>query len=223
MKTKTVKKMVYIANDGMEFNTEYECNVHEKDLERVKKEQEKESRERQLREQLKTFEIEFDDKCSFPYGDYINSDDNDYVYYYIQTPEQLSIVNEYYNQNIKHYGDGSDVEFPFMISIEINNCDTDESYFYLFNDEIKNIKEHLEPLGYTVVEKKDMYNNNDFTHENFIGDKDKIRDMLWLDKEAFLESYSYLTEEEYDNTKKILDNLLPVIKERVKKSIDNAI
>ena len=175
-----------------------------------------------LREQLKTFEIEFDNKCNFPYGDYINSDSNYYVYYYIQTPEQLSIVNEYYNQNIKRYSDNGDVEFPFVVNIEIINCDTDESYYYLFNDEMKNIKEHLEPFGYKVIKDEDVH-NNDFTHENFIGDKNKIRDMLWLDKEAFLESYSYLTEEEYDNTKKILDNLLPVVKERLKELIDNTI
>ena len=36
---------------------------------------------------------------------------------------------------------------------------------------------------------------------NFITDKEKMRDFNELDKEEFLKVYSYLTEEEYYNTK----------------------
>ena len=39
----------------------------------------------------------------------------------------------------------------------------------------------------------------------FIDDVDKMRDVKTLTKEEFLESYSYLTEEEYDETKKYFD------------------
>ena len=39
--------------------------------------------------------------------------------------------------------------------------------------------------------------------EGFINDKEKMRDFKTLTKEEFLESYSYLTEEEYDNTYKL--------------------
>lgn len=35
---------------------------------------------------------------------------------------------------------------------------------------------------------------------NFIDDKEKINDLFILTREDFLKSYSYLTEEEYDNT-----------------------
>lgn len=35
---------------------------------------------------------------------------------------------------------------------------------------------------------------------NFIDDKEKINDLLQLTKEQFMNMYSYLTEEEYDNT-----------------------
>ena len=35
---------------------------------------------------------------------------------------------------------------------------------------------------------------------NFIDDKEKINDLFWLTREQFLSSYSYITEEEYDNT-----------------------
>lgn len=34
----------------------------------------------------------------------------------------------------------------------------------------------------------------------FIDDAEKIRDMLFLSKEEWLESYSYMTEEEWDIT-----------------------
>lgn len=48
----------------------------------------------------------------------------------------------------------------------------------------------------------------DFTKGNFINDFEKMRDFMELDKDEFLECYSYLTEEEYDNTKEIYDRFL---------------
>lgn len=39
---------------------------------------------------------------------------------------------------------------------------------------------------------------------NFITDKEKMYDLLLLTKEEFLKSYSYLTEEEYNNTLDIM-------------------
>lgn len=35
---------------------------------------------------------------------------------------------------------------------------------------------------------------------SFIDDKEKMHDILWLTKEQFLNSYNYLTEEEYNAT-----------------------
>ena len=40
---------------------------------------------------------------------------------------------------------------------------------------------------------------------NFVWDKEKMKDFADLSKEDFLESYSYLTEEEYNNTVEILN------------------
>lgn len=39
---------------------------------------------------------------------------------------------------------------------------------------------------------------------NFIDDQEKIEDILLLNKNEFLQSYSYLTEEEYNNTLKLI-------------------
>lgn len=41
---------------------------------------------------------------------------------------------------------------------------------------------------------------NQFRFNNFVNDVEKLLDMLTLNKEEFLKSYSYLTSEEYDNT-----------------------
>ena len=47
----------------------------------------------------------------------------------------------------------------------------------------------------------------DFSNNTFFEDEEKMRDFSKLTKEEFLFSYSYLTEEEYNNTEKIV-NLL---------------
>lgn len=45
----------------------------------------------------------------------------------------------------------------------------------------------------------------DFKNQNFFTDFEKMRDFAELSKEEFLASYSYLTEDEYDNTKRLYD------------------
>lgn len=42
--------------------------------------------------------------------------------------------------------------------------------------------------------------------DNFINDKDKMRDFVKLTKDEFLASYSYLTEAEYEATHKLAPN-----------------
>ena len=49
-----------------------------------------------------------------------------------------------------------------------------------------------------------VVNDEDFTNDNFIDDEEKMRDFYELTKEEFLFSYSYLTEEEYDNTTRLV-------------------
>ena len=44
--------------------------------------------------------------------------------------------------------------------------------------------------------------------EPFTYDMEKLRDMLYLSKEEFLNSYSYLTEEEYENTVKAVMDII---------------
>ncbi len=47
--------------------------------------------------------------------------------------------------------------------------------------------------------------------EDFLDDPDKMRDFITLGKEEFLESYSYLTENEYEATVKLLGEIITEI------------
>jgi hypothetical protein len=55
---------------------------------------------------------------------------------------------------------------------------------------------------------------NDFKKGNFVNDAEKMRDFHRLTKEEFLQSYSYLTEEEYDNTLSIVNAKMDYMKFR---------
>lgn len=57
-----------------------------------------------------------------------------------------------------------------------------------------------------IIKKRDI-TASDFTESNFIEDSEKMADFVRLTKEQFLGCYSYLTEQEYDNTKKIYKRL----------------
>lgn len=48
---------------------------------------------------------------------------------------------------------------------------------------------------------------------NFIGDKEKMYDFTRLTKEEFMLSYSYLTDEEYDNTLVIYQQMINEIRD----------
>lgn len=69
-----------------------------------------------------------------------------------------------------------------------------------------------EIIAYFIANFGNRYNedsfivvNGGFTDANFLDDEEKMRDFYELTKEEFLASYSYLTEEEYDNTAKAVN------------------
>lgn len=47
--------------------------------------------------------------------------------------------------------------------------------------------------------------NTDIKNANFLDDIEKMHDFRILTKKQFLQSYSYLTEQEYDNTAKAVN------------------
>jgi hypothetical protein len=59
-------------------------------------------------------------------------------------------------------------------------------------------------FGNRYTEESFIVVNGGFTDGNFLDDEEKMKDFYELTKEEFLTSYSYLTEEEYDNTAKLV-------------------
>ena len=94
---------------------------------------------------------------------------------------------------------------------------TDKNY----NREIRNVREIFvmknfasanEIISYFIANFGNRYTeesfivvNGGFTDGNFLDDEEKMKDFYELTKEEFLTSYSYLTEEEYDNTAKLVN------------------
>lgn len=102
-------------------------------------------------------------------------------------------------------------------------------YHILDEDRKKlNLNTHLgKILKYSNVEEdKKMLENEkikkaveEYFANNFIDDKEKMDDMFLLSKDEFLNSYSYLTEESYDNTVKYLVvDALKIVNETLKNS-----
>ena len=58
---------------------------------------------------------------------------------------------------------------------------------------------------FNYFEPKAKEDKSIYANENFIDDEEKMRDFYELTKDEFLASYSYLTEEEYDNTAKLVN------------------
>ena len=76
---------------------------------------------------------------------------------------------------------------------------------------MKNFTSANEIISYFIMNFGDRFTedsfivvNGGFTDGNFLDDEEKMKDFYELTKEEFLASYSYLTEEEYDNTAKLV-------------------
>lgn len=73
--------------------------------------------------------------------------------------------------------------------------------------ESKEEQERLAKIS-DVMDKRVGEINNKELLPNFTDDEDKMKDFYILSKEEFLDSYSYLTDVEYDNTKLTIHNKL---------------
>lgn len=86
---------------------------------------------------------------------------------------------KYENSKIKIWGDIFDIATP-------QECADD------FNEDV-------------IDENGVIYHPRSLKNANFFDDEEKMKDYFDLSKEEFLASYSYLTEEEYDNTDRIIN------------------
>lgn len=67
----------------------------------------------------------------------------------------------------------------------------------------------------------DMLHQIELKMGNFIDDAEKMHDFRIMKKDEFLQSYSYLTEDEYDNTKLIYRaRRMPYYKKQLEKAIE---
>lgn len=79
----------------------------------------------------------------------------------------------------------------------------------LNENDVENIAENLMDNDYlfSLIDNEIRAELESYCSEikaNFIDDKDKIKDLLLLSKNEFLNKYSYLTEDEYNNTLKMI-------------------
>jgi hypothetical protein len=76
-------------------------------------------------------------------------------------------------------------------------------------DECSDSRPNEIKLYYKIIRRTKMNEANypsSLSQSNFLDDDEKMADFEILTKEEFLTSYSYLTEQEYDNTKREVNN-----------------
>ena len=99
---------------------------------------------------------------------------------------------------------GYDESAPWIVDEWIELYGADDVIFKDCNSKgytCADVKKEL--LKYFFMEEKDL--KGIYANENFIDDEEKMKDFYELTKEEFLMSYSYLTEEEYDNTARLVN------------------
>jgi len=90
---------------------------------------------------------------------------------------------------------------------DINGCDTQSAWEALGEIQEMILDHRNQYKLYKLSFSKDGYFGWEINeYEHFLTDAAKMRDFLELTKDEFLQSYSYLTEEEYDNTMELYED-----------------
>lgn len=101
---------------------------------------------------------------------------------------------------VKKYKD-YDNEYIIGFNYKIQDNKMEWGYGYYYGTDIEKAKNDFkDALAGKSLE-------NTFKEKSFQDDEEKMRDFYKLSKEDFFNSYSYLTEEEYENTKKIVNKI----------------
>lgn len=94
-----------------------------------------------------------------------------------------------------------DDQYIIGFNYKIQDNKIDWGYGYYYGTDLEKAKNDFAD----VLAGKSL--TDTFNDMNFINDEEKMRDFYNLSKDDFLNSYSYLSEKEYDNTKKyVLEN-----------------
>lgn len=134
---------------------------------------------------------------------------------YIDKRQTIKYLNKVLTEAIYHGGDGGGAYFSnedalleslneLLAYLELKDvCEISKDRYDMIQlTEIlpkeKNANQNEENKADEVLSSKVK---EDKQKPSFIDDKEKMRDFFLLSKDEFLASYSYLTEEEYNNTK----------------------
>lgn len=133
----------------------------------------------------------------------------DYVKIYLDALERIKA--ELIAEGVD-VSDGTAITYEFEDTANANEV----VGYYVCNEKDnarKQWRENIDGLDLTDQDKlvdlilKGLY-PDDFKDGNFINDEEKMNDFFELSKSEFLESYSYLTEEEYDNTRELVKAMI---------------
>ena len=136
VRTKTVKEIVYVANDGAEFKTSIDCRAYENEMHKEK---------RTLIDHKRIEKLD----GWYPYIEFADLEDKEYYWYNIETEDELIMLVELYDLivNLKS------ITLPEIICVEVD--EDNECYWSVLSDMKKKLDDFFNIVGYEIVKKGD--------------------------------------------------------------------
>lgn len=135
-RTKAVKEIVYIANDGTEFKTGTDCRAYENKIHKEK---------RALIDHKRIEKLD----GWYPYIEFADSEDKEYYWYNIETEDELIMLGEIYDL----IGNLKSITLPETICVEVD--EDNECYWSVLSDMKKKLDDFFNIVGYEIVKKGD--------------------------------------------------------------------
>ncbi|MEE1502774.1 MAG: hypothetical protein UGF89_00830 [Acutalibacteraceae bacterium] len=123
----TIKKEIFVAEDGTKFTSERECENHERDVRWANI----------LR--LPTRVAEFDDVCPLNYDDY--SENSSFVWFKLTSPEELAALNKLLPETVDGFVQTS------LVCVENR---FDDYYTFVFEDSVERAVNFFTSFGMVV-------------------------------------------------------------------------
>ncbi len=141
---KRIVTEVFIADDGTEFNSEYECDRYER-----------KAAERTLRKRIEDWEYDFSGCLDRPYLSYVNDDCYEYMWFLIDSEEKKQVLSECFHidlESVPVYNDSEETMdiINSIICVENESWDGD-SWLYLFSELLEDMRSHLDAFGLKIV------------------------------------------------------------------------
>lgn len=134
---RVVKSVVFIADDGTEFDNSRECHKYEMNMAEDKK------------KLLEPKRIKGLDHW-YPYEEYTDTQTHDYYWYNIETEEELNLLKQAYGFSSEDYN----IPFPEIICVDSPEYDN-HCWWSTLSSMISNLNEFFNITGYEIVKKGD--------------------------------------------------------------------